>query len=242
MIRCFLFISLCFFSNVLYAKQAPTGHNSKLCTRVYRVKLNDTLHHIARKYHISYRLLAHTNHLRAPYTLSVGQHLHLPCHSSSQSNNHHQISTKPKQSLKPKKTHHHTLSCHWFHHICWIWPTKGKIVETTTLVLAKKQGIAIAGNFHQPVFASADGTVVYADNNLPGYSHLIIIRHNHRFVTAYAYNDHLFVRKDQHVTAGQKIAQMGRESGGKVLLYFEIRYNGRPVNPLYYLPKSKQHS
>jgi lipoprotein NlpD len=117
----------------------------------------------------------------------------------------------------------------------WAWPAKGRIVasfsEATTL-----KGIDIAGSAGQPVTASAGGKVVYAGSGLRGYGKLIIIKHNDSYLSAYAHNRDILVKEGQQVVKGQKIAEMGNTDADQVKLHFEIRRQGKPVDPLRYLP------
>lgn len=98
------------------------------------------------------------------------------------------------------------------------------------------KGIDIAGDLGQPVLAASDGTVVYAGSGLRGYGELLIIKHSDTYVSAYGHNRRLLVREGQKVKAGQVIAEMGSTGTDRVKLHFEIRRNGKPVNPLSYLP------
>ena len=102
--------------------------------------------------------------------------------------------------------------------------------------LDKEKGIDIGGRAGEPVLASADGKVVYAGAGLRGYGNLIILKHNNTFLTAYAHNQTLLVREDQTVRKGQKIAEMGSTDTDRVKLHFEIRRQGKPVDPARYLP------
>ncbi|MBD1227607.1 murein hydrolase activator NlpD [Xenorhabdus griffiniae] len=119
----------------------------------------------------------------------------------------------------------------------WRWPAEGKILESFSDSQGGNKGIDIAGNRGQPVFATARGKVVYAGNALRGYGNLIIIKHNDDYLSAYAHNDTMLVREQQDVQAGQKIATMGSTGTSSVRLHFEIRYKGKSVNPLRYLPQ-----
>jgi len=99
-----------------------------------------------------------------------------------------------------------------------------------------KQGIDIAGNEGDPVSATADGEVVYSGNGLIGYGELIIVKHNASFLSAYGHNRARLVKEGDKVKAGQAIAEMGSSASSRDELHFEIRKNGKPVNPLEYLP------
>jgi lipoprotein NlpD len=101
---------------------------------------------------------------------------------------------------------------------------------------AKNKGLDIAGKAGDPVLAAADGRVVYAGAGLRGYGNLIIVQHNKTYLTAYAHNQTLLVREDQSVRKGQKIAEMGSSDADRVKLHFEVRKQGRPVDPAKVLP------
>jgi lipoprotein NlpD len=119
----------------------------------------------------------------------------------------------------------------------WRWPTEGKIIENFSAAEGGNKGIDIAGSKGQAVIATANGRVVYAGNALRGYGNLIIIKHNDDYLSAYAHNDTMLVREQQEVKAGQKIATMGSTGTSSTRLHFEIRYKGKSVNPLRYLPQ-----
>ena len=104
---------------------------------------------------------------------------------------------------------------------------------------AKNKGLDIAGKAGDPVLAAADGRVVYAGAGLRGYGNLIILKHNNTYLTAYAHNQTLLVKEDQSVRKGQKIAEMGTSDTDRVKLHFEIRRQGKPVDPSKYLPASR---
>ena len=116
----------------------------------------------------------------------------------------------------------------------WAWPASGSVV--TSFDEAKSKGLAIAGKAGDPVLASADGRVVYAGSGLRGYGNLVILKHNNTYLTAYAHNQSLLVKEDQNVRRGQKIAEMGSTDADRVQLHFEIRKQGKPVDPAKFLP------
>jgi lipoprotein NlpD len=100
-----------------------------------------------------------------------------------------------------------------------------------------KKGIDIGGHPDQPVKAAAAGKVVYVGSGLVGYGRLIIVKHNESLLSAYGHNSKLLVAEGDHVTAGQMIAKMGSSGSNRTALYFEIRKDGKPVNPMQYLPR-----
>ncbi len=112
------------------------------------------------------------------------------------------------------------------------WPAKGKVTDDYS---DKTKGIDIAGKLGDSVNAAADGKVVYAGNSLRGYGNLVIIKHNDTYLTAYAHNRNLLVKEGDTVKKGQKIAEMGDTDTNAVKLHFELRVNGKPVNPAPYL-------
>ena len=118
--------------------------------------------------------------------------------------------------------------------LSWIWPAQGQTV--TLFDEVKNKGLDIAARAGDPVLAAADGRVVYAGAGLRGYGNLIIVKHNNTYLTAYAHNQALLVKEDQMVKQGQRIAEMGSSDADRVKLHFEIRRQGKPVDPLKYLP------
>lgn len=119
----------------------------------------------------------------------------------------------------------------------WRWPAEGKIIDNFSSSEGGNKGVDIAGPAGQPIFATAEGRVVYAGNALRGYGNLIIIKHNDDYLSAYAHNNTMLVREQQEVKSAQKVATMGSTGTSSVRLHFEIRYKGKSVNPLHYLPK-----
>lgn len=120
--------------------------------------------------------------------------------------------------------------------VAWGWPAPGNTNVVANFDEVKNKGIAIAGRAGDPVLASADGRVVYAGAGLRGYGNLIILKHNNTYLTAYAHNQTLLVKEDQSVRKGQKIAEMGSTDSDRVALHFEIRRQGKPVDPTRFLP------
>ena len=116
----------------------------------------------------------------------------------------------------------------------WAWPAAGPVVAAFDD--AKTKGLAIGGKAGDPVYAAADGRVVYAGSGLRGYGNLVIVKHNANYLTAYAHNQTLLVKEDQIVKRGQKIAEMGSTDADRVQLHFEIRKQGKPIDPARLLP------
>lgn len=118
--------------------------------------------------------------------------------------------------------------------INWMWPANGSVIAGFDE--ARNKGLGINGKAGDPVFAAADGRVVYAGSGLRGYGNLVIVKHNNSYLTAYAHNQTLLVKEDQPVRRGQKIAEMGSTDADRVKLHFEIRKQGKPVDPARFLP------
>ncbi|OGO92777.1 MAG: hypothetical protein A3F10_04555 [Coxiella sp. RIFCSPHIGHO2_12_FULL_42_15] len=189
---------------------------------LYRVGDSDTLYSIAWAYQRDYRELALLNHLSPPYALRVGQWLRI-----KPAGHYHAGSTTTSPSVplfeSPRASRR------------WQWPTQGRVVARFSNKPFAEKGISLTGRLGQPVVAALPGMVVYSGAGVRGYGNLIIIKHNQNYLSAYAFNQRNWVKDDDNVAAGQEIAEMGRDNMGRVRLYFEIRYNGRPVNPLPYL-------
>jgi len=116
----------------------------------------------------------------------------------------------------------------------WAWPAAGAVLAG--FEEGRHKGLSITGKAGDPVLAAADGRVVYAGSGLRGYGNLVIVKHNNTYLTAYAHNQTLLVKEDQAVRRGQKIAEMGNSDADRVKLHFEVRRQGKPVDPVKYLP------
>lgn len=117
--------------------------------------------------------------------------------------------------------------------VSWMWPAEGKVVGTFD---GGKKGVDIAGKSGQPVMAAGAGKVMYAGAGIRGYGNLVIVKHTNNLLSAYAHNKTILVKEGQAVTKGQKIAEMGNSDSDSVKLHFEIRQQGKPVDPSKYLP------
>jgi lipoprotein NlpD len=119
----------------------------------------------------------------------------------------------------------------------WQWPVKGKLVELFSNSAQGNKGIDITNSRGSKIKSAAKGKVVYAGNALRGYGKLVIIKHNDDYLSAYAHNERILVKEQQQINGGDVIATMGDTDANKVMLHFEIRFRGKSVNPLKYLPK-----
>jgi len=215
---------------------------SSSSTDKVKVQKGDTLYGLSRRYNVSVQRLAQLNQLKKPYVLQPGQTIFLkplrptvkpPTVTSRQTGSTRTAAVKPAATRKQPTE---TKKIKWPSSIHWQRPAKGKIVKKFNRQQNDAKGIDIAGKHREAIVASADGKVVYSGNGLISYGNRIIIKHNKTFLSAYAYNDKLLVNEGDVVKAGQKIAEMGRKDNLSPRLHFEIRKNGKPDDPLKYLP------
>ncbi len=203
----------------------------------YTVVRGDTLYSIAWRYQIDYKSLANWNGIRSPYTIFVGKKLRLipppkkPIHTVTKAEKPKPV---PKTDPKPKVSVTKPIVKKVPKKIIWVWPAKGKLISSNTA--SARSGIDIKGNMGQVVKAAAAGKVVYSGSGLVGYGNLIIIKHNNSFLSAYAHNSRLLVTEGADVSSGQPIAEMGNSATNQVKLHFEIRKDGKSVDPRKYLP------
>ncbi|CDZ78189.1 Murein hydrolase activator NlpD precursor [Legionella massiliensis] len=219
-------------------------HNAH--TSTHKVLRGETLYAIAFRYDLDYRQLAAINHLRRPYSLRVGQVLNV--RAGSRARPATQFSTRNSRSLarsrSPQKgtpNYYSTPKNSWsaasMRGQKWLWPAEGRVAARFAPQQGRK-GIDIAGKKGEKIHAAAGGVVAYSGNGLSGYGNLIIIKHNDEFLTAYGNNAKNIVKEGQKVKAGQIIAEMGVIDRHYWGVHFEIRKDGKPVNPLEYLRKN----
>ena len=224
----------------------------------YVVARGDTLHSIAWQHGLGYRDLASINGIGPPYTIYSGQRLRVrPAAGSSgartvplpqsrtvvlsrpvtasASKPAPKPAARPVSSPQPKPVPQVTVGPAF--NGTWLWPTRGRLLSKFQSNSTGKRGIEIGGHADQPVKAAANGTVVYAGSGLVGYGRLIIVKHNENLLSAYGHNSTLLVAEGEHVTAGEMIAKMGSSGTSRNELYFEIRKDEKPVDPLKYLPR-----
>jgi len=143
---------------------------------------------------------------------------------------------RPIPKSTQSNTSHKTKKVKYASTVKWRWPVRGKIVHRFSAKSGKK-GLGISGKSGKRIVAAAAGRVVYSGSGLRGYGKLIIIKHNDTYLSAYANNKKILVNEQQKVKSGQHIADMGSNGANKTMLHFEIRKNGKPVNPIRYLPR-----
>jgi lipoprotein NlpD len=219
------------------SSQAPSKVRPGVTATVRR---GDTLFSIASSNSVRLQDLAAWNGIDPPYTIYPGQKLRLyPGKSGSTaatrpSGNAAKPAAATPSAPAPKPAAPATPVAS---DIKWRWPADGELIGRYVTGEPTKQGIDIAGASGAPVRAAADGVVVYSGSGLVGYGELIIIKHNEQWLSAYGHNRNRLVNEGQLVRSGQQIAEMGRSGAPREMLHFEVRYNGKPVDPLTYLPK-----
>jgi lipoprotein NlpD len=228
----------------------PPGFENAGKPGYYTVKPGDTLIRIGLESGQSHRDIARWNSLENPNRIEVGQVLRvLPPNATSNgvavtkpvsgssvasaplasASAPAKASSTPVAAATPS-----TVTSAGDDDMGWIWPGNGAVLAGFDE--AKNKGLDIGGGLGDPVLAVADGKVVYAGSGLRGYGNLIILKHNNTYLTAYAHNKALQVKEDQTVKKGQKIAEMGDSDADRVKLHFEVRRQGKPVDPIKYLP------
>lgn len=223
----------------------------------YTVRSGDTLSGIAARYGLSYISVAEMNDIPEPYRIYVGQSIRLKNTKRSTTTQvvdtsapiqrktvvaptpvtPAQTTVKTTPSVTPKVTTPAPVTTVPSSGLRWIKPSNGAVLQQYNLA-SNIKGIRYTGNVGDPVFAAADGQVVYAADGLKEYGNLVLVKHINGYITAYAHNSKLNVKSGQNVTAGQKIAEMGSSGTTRTMLEFQVRLDGKPVNPASVLPNS----
>jgi lipoprotein NlpD len=235
----------CLSSREFISTEEKFSKNQKV-TSFHIVEKGDTLFSIAWTYGWDYHELAGTNSIAKPYTIYVGQKIDTVnrplIKKSAIITSVRKTSKWSKKKEKPAKRtpqagRDESIKPSLGTQKGWIWPAKGKVVGRFLANDSQNKGIDIAGKLGESVSAAAAGTVVYAGKGLRGYGNLVIIKHDAKFLSAYAHTSRILVREKEKIKAGQIIAEIGSTGTNRVKLHFEIRRNGRPVDPLQFLPK-----
>ena len=237
------------FVSVFLIIQGLTGCGS----HVYHfVEPGETLYSISWAYGHDYREVAQWNNIPPPYVVKRGQRLRVaainrtdtspkkPIRNKVQANSQSagkdrigKADTKGAENRPPVASYTSRSR-----ELVWKWPVKGgKIIQKFDAGNPAKQGVDVQGKFGQPVYSAEAGKVVYSGGGLKHYGKLIIVKHNETFLSAYAHNKRLLVKEGDVLKSGQRIAEMGNTGTNATKLHFEIRRNGKPVNPLSYLPR-----
>lgn len=228
------------------------------------VKSGETLYSIAWQYGLNYQTLSLWNQIPPPYRIGVGQRIALQSGFTRPAVAQYKTPppSKPKAQTKPwqprperaleiAKTPEPARSSVPLPRppkgpvpppskspTGWLWPTKGRVIAAFSETHGGNKGINISGSLGQPVIASGQGSVVYAGNGLRQYGNMIIIKHDEAYLSAYAHTQKNLVKEGDAVASGQTIASMGNTGTDQAMLHFEIRKNGKPINPARLLPKT----
>lgn len=205
----------------------------------YRVQRGDTLYSIAWRYGLDYKQLARINDISPPYTIYVNQRIRLHDATGKQTRKRRQVKKDgpppgPPRSPPPKTDIATAVSGTGA--VDWRWPLEGEIIEAFSLEGKVNKGVDIRGKAGDPVRSAAGGVVVYAGGGLRGYGKLVIVKHNDQYLSAYAHNRAVLVKEGDKVSAGQVVARIGASGPDTEMLHFEIRRDGKPEDPLRYLP------
>lgn len=226
----------------------------------YTVRSGDTLSGISMRYGLSYISVAEMNDIASPYRIYVGQSIRLKKSANNVSRPSTQVlTTAPQiqrqtinlptqqQPVAPPVTPTTTVPAVTTAQVPvipakstslrWVKPSNGPIIANFN-VTNNIKGLRFGGNQGDPVFAAADGQVVYAADGLKEYGNLVLIKHIDGYITAYAHNSKMLVKSGQNVNAGQKIAEMGSSGANSVMLEFQVRLDGKPIDPANILPVS----
>jgi len=185
---------------------------------VYIVKTGDTLSSIAFLYDINYLTIAKWNNIKKPYKINVGDEIII------KSNKYRKSSVKSKSKVK------------FASNIKWTRPHNGRVSKNFSYSDIGKKGIDISGNIGDDIYSAANGIVVYSGSGIKGYGNLIIIKHNDVFLSAYAHTQAILVKEGTFVKKGQIIAKLGDTDSVKPILHFQIRKNGKSIDPEKYIP------
>jgi lipoprotein NlpD len=231
-------------------KPPPPGAENAGKPGYYTVKPGDTMIRVGLESGQNWRDVARWNNIENPNLIEVGQVLRVvppgndpnavatravaPVKVEARPLDAPRAASAPASAAAPAAAASTATPREADDEVTWAWPTTAAVSVPFDEVRTK--GLVFAGKAGDPVLAAADGRVVYAGSGLRGYGNLLIIKHNNSWLTAYAHNQTLLVKDEQPVKRGQKIAEMGSSDADRVQLHFEIRRQGKPIDPLRLLP------
>ena len=218
---------------------------------VHVVREGETLYSIAWRYGWDFKALASANRIGAPYTIYPGQEIRLdrtgstavasatprPAPKPSSGTSSTDTPSKPAGTAPAPKPAAKPAPTAPAGPINWQWPASGSILSHYSANKVGHHGITLGGREGDPVAAAADGVVVYRGNGLTGYGNLLIVKHDERWLSAYAHNQSMLVSEGQKVKRGEKIATIGATGTFRTQLHFEIRRDGTPIDPVTVLPR-----
>lgn len=223
----------------------------------YTVRSGDTLSGISARYGLDYLAVARLNGIAPPYVIYVHQSLKLKGTASTNSAapvvaSNTRVPQQPAPSIQrrelpppsvktsvtpPVAARAQTVTVPVSNGLHWMRPSNGPIIQNYNPA-SNVKGVRFGGQQGDPIVATAAGQVVYADNGLKEFGNLILIRHSNGYISAYAHNSKMLVKSGQAVSAGQKIAEMGSTGADRVMLEFQIRSDGKPIDPMQLIAKS----
>jgi len=218
------------------------GDRSSTPVQYHLVHKGDTLYSIAFRYGLDYKVIARANGISKPYTIFDGQKLKISKVSYKRVSASRKKSKSEKRRQKAvvksrdKESPRHTLPKSQYAKLKWRWPIDGEVVKGFSLTGKVNKGVDIRGKLGESVHNAADGVVVYAGGGLRGYGKLVIVKHNDHFLSAYGHNRVILVKEGEKVKGGQIVAEIGSSDSNQEILHFEIRKDGKPEDPLIYLP------
>ncbi len=254
--------------NIYGSTPLKKSAKTSISAKEYIVRSGETLYSIAWRANSDVRKIAQLNGIKAPYRIYSGQKLFLVSKnkrkSSKASSSKHSSKKQTKSSnltsdkvtkktvasskkqaygenVNRKKIVQNEQEKESFSQKIrrWQWPVKGNVIAKFSSKAQGNKGIDIAGRRGTNIRSAASGKVVYAGSALRGYGKLVIIKHNDDYLSAYAHNDKILVKEQQKIKSGDVIAKMGNTDAQRVMLHFEVRFRGKSVDPLKYLPKNQ---
>lgn len=257
--RCSLLLVICLLFACGTPATAPIEDlgQPSASTKTYVVQKGDTLFSIAWRFNLDYKRLAAANNIPPPYVIRSQQRILLtevpakkPAVKGSAGASKNTVNRAPKP-VSQKETKNignnskigveeqrgPSKTVNAVSNEGWIWPVKGKVVRFFSPQDNLSKGIDISAADGTPIVSSRSGEVIYAGSQLKGYGNLIIIRHDDEYLSAYAHNRVILVKEGQSIKQGEKIAELGSSGTQSPKLHFEIRQQGKPVNPLQFLTK-----
>lgn len=225
-------------------KYGVDSNRAPVTRGVHVVRAEETLYSIAWRYGWDFKVLATANNIRAPYTIFPGQAIRLDRTVSTVGRAQTaaaRSTTKPSTTTstsksKPARPSPAKSASVRSGPLTWQWPATGDVISRYSSAKVGRHGIAISGRDGDPIRAAGQGIVVYRGNGLTGYGNLLIIKHNERWLSAYAHNEKILVKEGQPVKAGEQIATMGATGTFRTQLHFEVRRDGSPIDPMTVLP------